>query len=152
MGPSRPIRLGHTCRGYTTTTKLGLELESYVKSRISLNPLKEPTIKNLHNCSHIRIFPKSSPSDVRFSRQGSAPAIQLHRSSFGVAVCRPPWKVWLMSQQPQRPLAAILAVARPQLVKGFPAPPEKLAGPLNPPGRSHCREDRLVRSLRALGK
>lgn len=62
---------------------------------------------------------------------------------------RPPWKVWLMSQQPQRPLAATLAVARPQLVKGFPAPPEKLAGPLNPPGRSRSRGDRLVRNLRA---
>lgn len=89
---------------------------------------------------------------------GRAPLLQfgrslpLHTSSLGAAGSRPPWKVRLMSRSPQRPLAATLAVARLQLVKGFPAPPEKLAGAPKSPGRSRSRGDRLVRSLCALGK
>lgn len=40
---------------------------------------------------------------------------------------------------PQRPLAVALAAARPQQVKGFPAPPKKLAVAMSPPGRPRNR-------------
>lgn len=53
---------------------------------------------------------------------------------------------------PQRPLAVSLAAARPQLVKGFPTPPKKLAVAMTLQSVPAAKEDQLVRRVCVLEK